>query len=277
MPFFRRREVREVPAPATPASREDVGRRLQEAAPGAGARLADELRPAVRLAARREPDAAMDIGATKFGGAPDLPHGTRWPMWTPPGSAEARPLQFFAQVNLAEVAAVAPGPLDLPPEGQLSFFADFGVDGQSVTGLDLAQHGGSTVLYSPPLAQFVRCSPRIAPLSSGEFRPMGRWTWPRHLPGGAPIPDADARALDQVDAELEADLRAAVPEGWFLVGGHQFGGHGRCGGDWRLLLQLGSDDVLEIVWPGRGTLAWTVRPDDVTAAHWDAGRFELVS
>jgi len=268
--------VREVPAPAIPASREEVGRRLQSAAPVAGARLAEDLRPAVRFAARREPDAAMDIGATKLGGAPDLPHGTRWPTWTPPGTADPRPLQFLGQVNLADAAAAAPGPLGLPAEGQLSFFADLGVDGQSVGGLDLAQEGGSTVLYSPPLAQFVRCSPRIAPLSSGELRPMGRWTWPRHLPGGAPIPDADARALDQFDAELEAGLRAAAPEGWFLIGGHQLGGYGRCRGEWRLLLQLGSDDVLEVVWPGRGTLAWSARPDDVVAARWDAGRFELL-
>ena len=265
------------PAPAGPAGRDEVSRRLVSAAPGLAPRLAEDLRPAIRLAVRREPDAAMDIGQSKFGGAPDLPRGTRWPMWTAP-DGEARPLQFFAQVDLGAAAAASPGPLGFPAEGQLSFFADIPSEGDGLTGTETWERDRFAVLYSPPRSLCVRCSPRLQPLPSGQLHLLGRWTWPSPIADGFAGTDAERRALDEVDAACEAELRAAVPEGWSFAARHQFGGHAGSvwqpsGEPWRLLLQLDSDDILEVHWGDGGRLSWTARDDDVAAQRWDAGAF----
>jgi len=75
------------------------------------------LRPAIALSATRTDDALIPLGASKFGGAPDVPPNFEWPMWND------KPLGFLAQINLEEVA-----PFDvenqLPPSGMLSFFYD---------------------------------------------------------------------------------------------------------------------------------------------------------
>ncbi len=69
----------------------------------APARLQDALiallRPAIALSATRTNDAQIPLGASKFGGAPDVPSGFEWPMWN------EKPLGFLAQINLEEVAA----------------------------------------------------------------------------------------------------------------------------------------------------------------------------
>jgi uncharacterized protein YwqG len=266
------------PAPAGPTGRDEVSSRLASAAPAIGDRLAADLRPALRLAIRREPDAAMDIGQSKFGGAPDLPRGTAWPMRDAPDGARL-PLQFFAQIDLAEANAAAPGPLGLPAEGQLSFFADFAAsdDGQEPTPGRSWEGDRSAVLYSPPRSLCVRCSPRLAPLPPGQLHLVGRWTWPSPVADGMAGTEADRRALDGVDAAYEAELRAAVPEGWSFTGRHQFGGHPRStvapSGGMCLLLELDSDAILEVRWGDGGTLWWAARDEDFAAGRWETARF----
>lgn len=80
--------------------------------------LIDLLRPAIALSATRADDAEIPIGASKFGGAPDVPDGFEWPMWN------EKPLGFLAQINLGEVAGFDVEEL-LPKSGLLSFFYDF--------------------------------------------------------------------------------------------------------------------------------------------------------
>jgi uncharacterized protein YwqG len=291
------------------AGREDVARRLVAASPSTGSYLAPNLLPAVRLASRRLPEAAIDLGQSKFGGSPDLPYGTPWPCWTTP-QGERRPLQFFAQVDLTAASAAAPAPLGFPTEGQLSFFADFHAAGEGgITGLYPWERDGSTVLYSPTDVPFVRCSPRIDPLPSGQLLPVGRWTWPSSAPEDTDLPDADYDALDVLEQELEAELRAEVSELWQLSARHQLGGHARFiqhpveeevvqalagvhangpafdqaardrlraqARDWRVVLQLDSDRTLEVMWGDAGTLWWAARHVDVDAGRWDAGMFNF--
>lgn len=50
------------------------------------------LRPAIALSATRANDAEIPLGASKFGGAPDVPPGFEWPMWND------KPLGFLAQI-----------------------------------------------------------------------------------------------------------------------------------------------------------------------------------
>ncbi len=55
--------------------------------------LIELLRPAIALSATRVEDAQIPLGASKFGGAPDVPLGFVWPTW------DEKPLGFLAQIN----------------------------------------------------------------------------------------------------------------------------------------------------------------------------------
>ena len=56
-----------------------------------------------------------ELGKTQFGGWPDLPKGSKWPIW------QNRPMSFLAQVNLAQMHKINPI-TTLPKVGLLSFF-----------------------------------------------------------------------------------------------------------------------------------------------------------
>ncbi len=78
--------------------------------------LMKATKPAIHITRRRVADeSALELGASKLGGSPDLPNGFIWPQW------RNKPLTFIAQIRLSEVA-----PYDveqiLPPTGYLYFF-----------------------------------------------------------------------------------------------------------------------------------------------------------
>lgn len=103
------------------------------------------IRSAVRILPQPQQDAALPVGASKFGGWPDLPAGTAWPR----REHTRRPLSFLAQFNLAEVH-----PFDvenkLPCTGQLCFFYDCDwEDGGMPWGFDPKDGDGHRVLYFP--------------------------------------------------------------------------------------------------------------------------------
>jgi hypothetical protein len=89
---------------------------------GLGRVLKDILRltlPSIRMSCRRVDDeTALPPGSSKLGGTPDLPSGTRWPTW------QGSPQLFVSQVCLADIAPYdVEG--DLPHSGLLSFFCTF--------------------------------------------------------------------------------------------------------------------------------------------------------
>ena len=88
-----------------PASRDDLALALDA--------LLRRARPELEL--HLTPD-DVPVGASKIGGAPDLPDDASWPV-----DRDARPLSFVAQLDLASLPAVDG---DLPREGTLSFFYD---------------------------------------------------------------------------------------------------------------------------------------------------------
>jgi hypothetical protein len=75
--------------------------------------------PSIRVSCRRaEDETALPPGSSKLGGTPDLPSGTRWPTW------QGSPQLFVSQVCLADIAPYdVEG--DLPHSGLLSFFCSF--------------------------------------------------------------------------------------------------------------------------------------------------------
>lgn len=112
-------------------------------------------KPAAALRSEAAPDAEIPLGASKIGGAPDLPASMVWPTREPSEYAMSKvkqlrkyapenptdhymrdmelkerlsekttPLFFMLQVDLAECAAVGDLDADIPREGLLSVFYD---------------------------------------------------------------------------------------------------------------------------------------------------------
>lgn len=73
----------------------------------------DALRKTAFVAAAKA-SAPKEVGASRIGGDPDLPPGTKWPR------ASGKPLSFVAQVRLEDLAKVQKSAL--PKKGLLSFF-----------------------------------------------------------------------------------------------------------------------------------------------------------
>ena len=104
------------PAQIYARKRRDAEILIRRSAPASShAELIALLRPAIALNATRADDAQISTGASKFGGAPDVPAEFEWPMW------QGKSLTFLAQINLAEVAALDINS-QLPPSGVLLFW-----------------------------------------------------------------------------------------------------------------------------------------------------------
>lgn len=85
-------------------------------------KLKKTLRNSVRLKIGGTAD--LEIGATRFGGKPDLPDGFEWCRFSwenSDGETKNRPLSFIAQFNLGEISKFDTENL-LPKKGLLSFF-----------------------------------------------------------------------------------------------------------------------------------------------------------
>lgn len=114
-----------------PASRDALARALDALGVTAAHRDALLLHARPEIALTLAPVEAP-IGASKIGGAPDLPDDTPWPA-----DREARPLSFIAQLDLGTLPVIDD---DFPREGALSFFYD--------TIRQPAEDGSVTVLWN---------------------------------------------------------------------------------------------------------------------------------
>jgi len=120
------------------------------------------MRSSIRLKTRPVDETTLPLGASRIGGAPDLPPEIEWPEW------KGKPLSFIAQIHLADIAALDREQL-LPHTGVLYFFYDVE---QSTSGFDPKDKGSFRVLsYSGDLSRLVR-TPRPGPLPwSAVYKP----------------------------------------------------------------------------------------------------------
>ncbi len=108
------------------------------------------VKPAVRLATRRS---AVENGASRIGGLPDVPPGFEWPRWVRPKGGISKylerltgpmstPLGFVAQLDLSAIPRVSEA---LPDSGWLYFFFD---RSSEPWGFDPADRGACCVIYA---------------------------------------------------------------------------------------------------------------------------------
>lgn len=212
----------ESPAPPPAAARE-IAQRLVERLPDIGPWIAATLEPAVRYVATAALDAEVPSGASKYGGAPDLPEDVAWPSWTD-RAGDRRTQWFYAQIDLSEATSFAPASIDLPQDGLLSFFVYLDEELNGVLGLYSWEAPGSTVLYSPAGTALRRADPPVPMLPAGRFSPIGCWTWHER---GMDMTDDEFDSLEEFNNEYNKELIGLDVSGYVHGGRHQLGGHER--------------------------------------------------
>lgn len=220
-----------------------------------------------------------------FGGVPQLPVGVAWP------EREGRPLTFLASIDLPSIAAVVT--LDwLPRSGRLLFFYD--IEGQP-WGFDPKDRGGSRVLHADDGGG--------SPTSTSNVLPR-RFMSPRRIASYPSYERPEMSALNLTDAQSDAAIEIS-DAAYGATPYHQIGGYphavqadamelecqlasaglyvGDPSGyedvrakalesgatDWRLLLQMDSDDDLGVMWGDAGIIYFWIREDDARAGRFD--------
>jgi uncharacterized protein YwqG len=247
--------------------------------------------PAVRF--RTEPSSRCAIGESRIGGAPDVPSDFRWPEFG------GQPLAFIAQLDLAQFAAGSPLG-DLPLAGWLLFFYDAR---QQTWGFDPNDRGSAAVVYLPP-DTVARPRPLPDPLNEeGRFGQCAvrDLRTVLTLPGyDSPLVEALAFSKAEQSSYVDNVLQSLNAEGqvYHQLGGHaepiqsdmqlecQLASHGiYCGNpagyqdprraalepgsvDWRLLLQIDSDDNAQMMWGDVGRLYYWTRKQDLAARRF---------
>lgn len=251
---------------------------------------------------------AMEIGAGKFGGSPDMPSDMTWPerpaydypaesglgdMLHPAAQAPA-PLHFLAQIDLAQVAPVGVQ-LPLPREGLLLFFYDadvqpWGIHPVDVQGFKVIHIEAGTALErrTGPGRSFPCAPVRLGPRDS---LPSEEWVFNRLL-------GRLGYTRDRMHGEMEKLSENDFDE--MTHSGHALGGrpremqgtmewdcqaalHGLAADarpkahrelyqgivDWLLLAQFDSDDALDWCWGDSGKLYFWIRQQDLAACRFD--------
>ncbi|HEX8465132.1 MAG TPA: YwqG family protein [Abditibacterium sp.] len=254
-------------AEAVELIRQHAPPRLQDA-------LIELLRPAITLQATRADDSQIPLGASKFGGAPDVPASFEWPRWND------KPSGLLAQINLEEVA-----PFDvenlLPKSGVLLFFffafdtgyseneaaRVFHFENEDLIRLTVPEEFDGEDFQSllpytlTPQAEWTTQLPSDSQLTTEEFdqlysvffemfdrpRPRHRLLgWPNEEQG--PIADQCAEFSGDVTLlnlnEDGAEVNGKVEQ-------------------WRLLFQMDAD------WKNNGTNYYMIRRSDLEAANFD--------
>ncbi len=237
------------------------------------------------------------VGVSRIGGLPDVPADFQWPQWND------QPLSFLAQINCHDLRNFAAAK-NFPDSGMLYFFYDAI---EQPWGFDPTDRGGSAIIYHPSTEKLIPSSlPEGAEIDNDwlfpsypiEFREVLSLPSYDSLPfGQMAIPE------DSVDdyVNLIEDVKELMFEEEPI---HQMFGyssniqgdmqlecqltfHGLyCGdasgyndaiakdlevgaSDWLLLLQLDSDDDLEMMWGDMGMLYFWIRESSLQSKRFD--------
>jgi len=267
----------------------------QKALASAGlSRLAPELaalaQPSIRLTTTRADEAKLAVGASKFGGLPDMPLGTAWPILN--GVA----MSFAGQIRL-EDARPFDARRQLPPAGLLAFFYDAR---QQTYGDDPKDRGGWWAHLFADTTQLQRTDAPVVLPDVARFKPCA-------LAFSSELTMPLEPHLERVDLTLSADEQKAyetflssfpTPQGSRGIRNRMLGyadtiqddmrvqaqllSHGLTDGDdpkaktllpgamdWALLLQVDSDTNAGMHWASEGRLYFWIERAALAAATFD--------
>ena len=228
-------------------------------------------RPALRLST------GPAEARSRLGGPPVLPAGTPWPTWGD------RMLDFVGLIDFGELARALWLP-ELPGAGSAAFYyatelpRPWGDDPAQIAGWrvfpDAGVPAGPAILpevglgaspfislpspHEPVLRQFGAGVAAFAETYPELYASWARFTWgdePRHQTGGWPVVVQRAVWRDCALAAAGHQLDAMAPP--------------TAAADWRLLLQLDSDDRLGWRWGETGCVYFSARAADVRCGALD--------
>jgi hypothetical protein len=183
---------------------------------------------AARLVASAADDDALESGASKLGGAPDVPSSFAWP------SHEDRPMVFVAQLRLSALAEFDDDAL-VPRDGLVLFFVDEGEEGAQRTSAGL---GKGKVIRLAQDAKLTRCRSPESPSAPARALTLAETI-------SLPIPPSPFVDLDSFHARERSVYEALLGELSPTRPAHQVLGYvgapdpdGIQDGDTRLLLQV---------------------------------------
>jgi uncharacterized protein YwqG len=252
-------------------------------------------RPSIYIATAQTSLSNLPIGASRFGGNPDVPEPFDWPRH------RERPLTFLGQIALAELCVP-----ELPETGWLLFFYDVA---ETPMGFDPLHRGGARVFYiDTTLDQLRRIEHPDVTSAGGPFEPCAlRFTSHVTLPDwedrvleayrkSHPNFTADpyqsaVNAFNQRDRArphhqllghpelLNGDMRgqcALVTQGIYCgdLSGYQSARAEQLlretANEWVLLLQLDNDESgPSWLWGDEGRVCFFIKRADLIAKHFD--------
>ena len=247
-------------------------------------------RPTIHLDLVRVAQADLRRGESRVGGAPDLPADVAWPVW------KGEPQSFIAQIDLSSLRGIAAAER-LPSEGWLWVFYSAR---QDTWGFDPDDRGSWTVLYRDGAADLTPTPlPEELP-SGGAYEPCR--VSPRE---GVTLPPWESKHIEALGlSDGEIDRYCDLLDSFAPAVSHQLLGHpdqiqsdmtvecqlvtsglytGDSSGwtdaraaeleagwaDWRLLLQVASDEAARMMWGDLGYLYFWIRDSDMQATHFE--------
>ncbi len=249
------------------------------------------LQPSIRLAAAPAAESSLPIGGSKLGGLPDLPKNTTWP------TGKGAPLAFIAQIRLDDLTKFEAAQV-LPRTGILSFFYDAS---QQTYGADPADRGGWEVLFLAPDAALLERMPAPDGLpATARYTPCAltfseELTLPQDPKLDLPSFDwtqAEQTQYEQVLSRFPSPADRATMHHRLLGNPDtiqddmrlecQLASHGVSSMDdprantfakdamnWRLLLQVDSDDKAGMRWANAGMLYYWIEEAALQALQFD--------
>jgi uncharacterized protein YwqG len=252
--------------------------------------LASLAQPSIRLTTTPVDEAKLALGASKFGGLPDMPIGTAWPI------LNGVPMSFVAQIRLEDARPVDVN-RQLPPAGLLAFFYDAQ---QQTYGADPKDRGGRQVYYFADVTHLQRTDAPVVLPAGARHKPCA-------LTFSSELTMPLEPHLERPDLTLSADEQKAyetflssfpTPQGSRGVRNRMLGyadtiqddmrvqaqlvSHGLTDSndpkakallpgavDWVLLLQVDSDPNAGMRWASDGRLYFWIEREALAAARFD--------
>jgi uncharacterized protein YwqG len=267
------------------------------------------LKPSIRIYTDPIQLADLPLGASRFGGVPDLPPGFEWPKWTTRKRLGIKNLKerefewsdpmdiklaFLAQINLKDL-----GPLSktaqLPEAGRLFFFYDLETE---PWGFDPNDRGAARVFYDCTNENLLQrqaysqstddTEANCSSLRFVEEASLPGWVFkaaesrPEHLAYQELLTHlyGDAKTLHRINGHAQELQSPMAWECQLVTNGIYCGdpmafwnwrsiAHAKGNSNWRLLLQLDSDEEAPWMWGDSGRLYFWIRRQELLARDFE--------
>ena len=255
--------------------------------------ISENIRNSVRLISRSVKEEKMELGKTKIGGKPDVPEGFVWPEW------KSGFLSFIAQINLSEVAKYDTEKL-LPTTGILYFFYDAN---QETWGFDPEDVGSSKVIYfDGDMSGLKRIDfPEDLDEEEGIFKACRV-----DIKSEMSLPGFDSAYVEELELDCDEEdayfdfceeknddeiinkilgnpdqvqedmlLQCQLASNGIFCGDDSVSDNPRVEElkkgmkDWRLLLQIDSDENCEMMWGDVGRIYFWIKTEDLKNRNFD--------